>query len=467
MILRALRRRLAQSVPFLRAASSSSVRVARNNKDIVLSLATLFILATLITALFVLRSMVITEAEEYAGAAGAEAQPPKVQPPSPPPPPRQRTVDTYAMDTSEFLAEVKSVARLRSGAEDAFEWHTSGPLEYATWQPRDGAPALMKVMVIGNMHARELFTADIVALWMYSGASPRGINGGTNNATLSRWVFVPVANPCGRDMAAQAYRAASTVASGGGGAPRNATLEWQVCHRGNCAGVDLNRNWITYRSSLYQRTGTLRIKRGRFWDGSPESNPGPEAFSEPETQALRALIHSELPDLVISVHSGGMGLFHPPEDGDTEEDLHSKFSRDRLADLERLTSWARRKTREISGARQRRLVDTTLPISGGSMVDYAVRHDVPLALTLEVYAGDNHASFLNESQDAAYAGWEHWGAHPLNCHRFYNPPQARLLEAANGWLRLWRALFYLSEPDKALFQALLGASPRDGPQGPQ
>jgi hypothetical protein len=442
-----LRRRVFGAMPFIQAASRSTVVAARSNKGVVVSALTLIISLICIFLVLVVRSKIAHEAigfilsEQETEAVsktevGEQTRQPRVElSPS-------IALHTYAMDTDTFIREIRATERLK---REIFEWKREGPIEYAKYSP-NGNP-YMKIMVVGNLHARELFTADIVRLWMYTIVSVH--NKPTSNDTvLPSWVFVPVANPCGRDRVTSAYRA---LMSGN----HNRTELWNVCHRGNCDSVDLNRNWITYRSSLYKKTSSLRLRRGRHWDGDPESNPGPEAFSETETKALRTLIHEERPDLLLSVHSGGVGFFHSPEDGETEEELHGSFSAQKIFDLERLTEWSRRKMGAITRKQQKRLTDATLPISGGSMIDYAIKHDVPLALTLEVYVGHPQTAFQREPQDPAYHGREHWGQDPMNCHSFYNPPQSRLLESANSWLRLWQALNYLRGSSRALFQEIL------------
>jgi len=444
-----LRKRASGAVPFIRAASKGTVSAARNNKGVVVSFITLILLLICIAAIFVLRSAAITEAVSFSLSqdvqmqilGGPQINEEEKNPKSLRTPLSSVSHHTYAMDTISFINEIKATERLQG---QVFDWHSEGPLQYAKWSPKN---PFMKIMAVGNMHARELFTADVVRLWMSAIISTHK-KSTSNDTFLPSWVFVPVANPCGRDMVAKAYNAVMRGDS-------NRTELWNVCHRGNCADVDLNRNWITYRSSLYKKTSSLRLKRGRHWDGAPESNPGPEAFSEDENKALRSLLHSEKPDFLLSVHSGGVGFFHAPEDGDNEEDLHANFSPQRLAELDRLSEWARRKMGSLTRKRQKKLIDGTLPIAGGSMVDYASKHDVPLALTLEVYVGHPDNAFEGEPQDEAYHGREHWGQDPMNCHTFYNPPQDHLLESANSWIRLWQACHYLRGSSRALFQDLL------------
>jgi len=84
---------------------------------------------------------------------------------------------------------------------------------------------------------------------------------------------------------------------------RRAVEAGELCRRGNERGVDLNRNW----AEPGERDGPWR----QPWQAGTEEDPGPEAFSEPETAVLRDLIHEISPDLVVDVHSGAYFLATP------------------------------------------------------------------------------------------------------------------------------------------------------------
>jgi len=115
--------------------------------------------------------------------------------------------------------------------------------------------------------------------------------------------FIPIVNPDG-------YMINEEIAPNGGGLHRkNARLD----DNGNESGVDLNRNY------------------GFFWGyddfgSSPEQDRqtyrGPEAFSEPETQAVRDLCEANNFEIALNYHTYGNLLIHPwgYEDGPTEED---------------------------------------------------------------------------------------------------------------------------------------------------
>eukprot|EP00746_Dinoflagellata_sp_MGD_P002413 gnl/MRDRNA2_/MRDRNA2_104682_c0_seq1.p1 gnl/MRDRNA2_/MRDRNA2_104682_c0~~gnl/MRDRNA2_/MRDRNA2_104682_c0_seq1.p1 ORF type:complete len:615 (-),score=138.87 gnl/MRDRNA2_/MRDRNA2_104682_c0_seq1:278-2122(-) len=94
----------------------------------------------------------------------------------------------------------------------------------------------------------------------------------------TEFVVVPNANPKGRQQ----------VDAG------------NYCKRTNENGVDLNRNW----GNDHRETLTDVVKHD-------EKNPGPEGFSEPETQVLKDLVAQEAPDIYLSVHSGAYLLGTP------------------------------------------------------------------------------------------------------------------------------------------------------------
>ena len=449
-----LRRFRGVSAPFVPAALGAA-KLAKRNKGPLLGCGIVVISALMLIVIIIMRSNTI--AIEFAASEMVEDIKDSIQqsmraknsPEISKRVPISRG-DTYAMNTEEFINDIK-----RTDRNKIFEWHLDGAsgVHFAIYTP---PKPLMKILVVGQLHARELYSADMARFWMASimAQTPTLLRDyvEVRNHSLSEWVFVPVANPCGRDLVTEAY---TTALGGGGGeaSSSNPNVTWRLCHRGNCDGVDLNRNWITYGSSLYRKTSSLRLRRGRFWDGTPETNPGPEAFSEPESKFLRGLVHEIKPDLVISLHTGGVGFLHPPEDRDTETDIHSKFSPERLSILRRLAGWGRMKT-QIKPREQRHMEDAMVPVAGGSLLDYCVRHDVPLAFTLELYV--NETDSIYGPSPPEYRGSEHWGDSPLNCHRFYNPPQTLLLDSANRWLRFWKALFYLKPSERAFFVGLLG-----------
>jgi len=133
----------------------------------------------------------------------------------------------------------------------------------------------VRAMLIFGEHARELITGE-AALGL-----AKALCGGSNpvaNRALDAadFILVPNANPVSRKMVEKGY----------------------YCKRTNEDGVDLNRNW----SEEHRDTS---VPQG------DEMYPGPNGFSEPETQLLQGLIDQERPDVYLSVHSGAYLLGTP------------------------------------------------------------------------------------------------------------------------------------------------------------
>ena len=135
-----------------------------------------------------------------------------------------------------------------------------------------GKPTLL---LIAAIHAREYATAEIALRF-----AERLLNGYGNDAEL-RWlvdhrriIIVPQANPDGRKRAET-------------GISQRRNLRPNTCVSNNSrSGVDLNRN-----SSFLWGTNN-----GSSTDGCMETYRGPSAASEPEVQALQALIADSFQD---------------------------------------------------------------------------------------------------------------------------------------------------------------------------
>jgi hypothetical protein len=82
--------------------------------------------------------------------------------------------------------------------------------------------------------------------------------------------------------------------------PDGGTRGGSVFGRGNANGVDLNRNW----NVLWQE----ELPEGGCWDLIPLTG-GPNAASEPETNALMGYILEIDSKALISYHSAGLGIF--------------------------------------------------------------------------------------------------------------------------------------------------------------
>lgn len=156
------------------------------------------------------------------------------------------------------------------------------------WQPQADQSLPTKdraqAMFIFGVHARELVSAESGLDLVRSLCEPFGeaeLKRARVALARSNFLIVPNVNPTSR----------------------RAVEEGDLCRRGNAHGVDLNRNWETPGG----HDGSWR----QAWQVGTEEDPGPEAFSEPETTALLDLIKEMSPDLLVDVHSGAYFLATP------------------------------------------------------------------------------------------------------------------------------------------------------------
>jgi hypothetical protein len=84
----------------------------------------------------------------------------------------------------------------------------------------------------------------------------------------------------------------------GNPASRKRVEQGDFCLRVNPDGVDLNRNW----AEEWQAETVL---------DSVDTNPGPQPFSEPETQIFKELVTAYKPTNFLTVHSGTKGMYMP------------------------------------------------------------------------------------------------------------------------------------------------------------
>lgn len=157
---------------------------------------------------------------------------------------------------------------------DAFVFgQSAGGLDLWARRLGDGERLLM---LVGGIHGGwETNTSELMGMLVtHFEGSPAGILPGM---TL---VIVPVLNPDG------------------------ATLGRTIEGRFNGNGVDLNRNWgCDWQSRAFFQSRTV--------------NAGSEPMSEPETQALAALINDQRPDVVLMYHSAASGVFAGGCEGET------------------------------------------------------------------------------------------------------------------------------------------------------
>lgn len=162
----------------------------------------------------------------------------------------------------------------RQALPDAFVFgQSAGGLDLWARRLGDGERLLM---LVGGIHGGwETNTSELMGMLVtHFEGSPAGILPGI---TL---VIVPVLNPDG------------------------ATLGRTVEGRFNGNGVDLNRNWgCGWQAQAYFQSRTV--------------SAGSEPMSEPETQALAALINDQRPDVVLMYHSAASGVYAGGCEGET------------------------------------------------------------------------------------------------------------------------------------------------------
>jgi len=143
---------------------------------------------------------------------------------------------------------------------------------------KSGASPQTKAFFVFGEHARELITGESALNFMQTLC---GQTSESKRATKVlddvEFTIVPNANPLSRKL----------VEAG------------QYCKRTNEDGVDLNRNWSDEHRDASQNVP------------DDEMNPGPNAFSEPETMLLKSLLDEEKPDIYLSIHSGAYLLGTP------------------------------------------------------------------------------------------------------------------------------------------------------------
>merc|ERR1719281_1237524 len=79
---------------------------------------------------------------------------------------------------------------------------------------------------------------------------------------------------------------------------RKRVEQGEFCLRVNENGVDLNRNW----DEKWQSSPVL---------DSSDTNPGNQAFSEPETKLFKSLVSDYKPTNFLTIHSGTRGMYMP------------------------------------------------------------------------------------------------------------------------------------------------------------
>lgn len=239
-----------------------------------------------------------------------------------------------------------------------------------------GGSAKKKAFLIFGEHARELITSESALHFV------RSLCEGTGNAPSVlqgvEFTIVPCTNPLARKL----------VEKNG-----------YYCKRTNEHGVDLNRNW----GDAHHDQQTFDQDRNTPPDADDQGghsilqrNPGPEGFSEPETQAVRQLAEETRPDLFLSVHSGAYTLSMPWGFSSSAPALPTAP-----------------KMQEMLAGISERFCQNQCPHgalageigydSPGCSMDYAAGElQIPYAFTWEIYTDQKHkGTFLEHAKDDA------------------------------------------------------------------
>jgi len=181
------------------------------------------------------------------------------------------------------------------------------------------------------------------------------------------FVIVPNANPLGRKKVEDGY----------------------YCKRTNEDNVDLNRNWgDEHRGDAMKFMGD-------------EMDPGPNGFSEPETQILKELAEEVRPDVYLSIHTGAYLLGAPY--GYTA----SKVAPNEAAMVEILKPISDKYCG--GGCPYGGLAELIGYDSMGCDVDYmAEQEKTPFAYTWEIYVGPEIRKHYVEEAMAAKSGGDDW-----------------------------------------------------------
>lgn len=189
--------------------------------------------------------------------------------------------------TDELHAEVSDIASSCQGAQIEFTTKTkmntgdNAGTEIAIdvlKVRKSGSSPRTKAMFVFGEHARELVSPES-SLDLLRNLCGQGASSNRMADLLDKVEFtiVPNANPLGRKKVEEGY----------------------YCKRTNEDNVDLNRNWgDDHRGDAMKFMGD-------------EMDPGPNGFSEPETQILRDLAQELQPDVYLSIHTGAYLLGAP------------------------------------------------------------------------------------------------------------------------------------------------------------
>jgi len=232
--------------------------------------------------------------------------------------PALKTVLPFYHTSDELHAKLQDATRnCRSGTATL---DTGGAgLDVVRISSKESSGSRPSALFVFGEHARELFSAESAVHFVRSLCGlESSVSEDRARNSLSRFdfVIVPNANPQGRRM----------VEAG------------NYCRRTNENGVDLNRNYGNeHRDAASAKEYHDATNAGADRDDqgeASESNPGPEGFSEPETQAIRDLAKSQSRlKIFLSVHTGAYLLGMPFGYTGSETPPHADEMRSILADI--------------------------------------------------------------------------------------------------------------------------------------
>lgn len=161
----------------------------------------------------------------------------------------------------------------------------------------------------------------------------------------------------------------------GNPASRKKVEQGNFCLRVNENGVDLNRNWDE------------EWKPNAIFD-TVDTNPGPSAFSEVETQVFKDLVSSYRPTNFLTVHSGTKGMYMP-----WAFDMQHLATRNQKEMLDILTKLDKNHCECPFGAAGKE-VGYSCP---GTCLDWVYdKLQTPYAFAFEIYANPNEDEMLKD-----------------------------------------------------------------------
>jgi hypothetical protein len=156
---------------------------------------------------------------------------------------------------------------------------------------------------------------------------------------------------------------------------RQKVEQGDFCLRVNENGVDLNRNWDE------------EWKPEAVFD-TVDTNPGPSAFSEAETQVFKDLVSNYKPSNFLTIHSGTKGMYMP-----WAFDMHHLADRNQAAMMDILKKLDAKHCECPFGAAGKE-VGYSCP---GTCLDWVYdKLQTPYAFAFEIYANPNENEDLKE-----------------------------------------------------------------------